>query len=86
MKTIIFIAFNGKTVDILIEKGIISKIGSNLKNPNDIIQYNPDVILASWCGKAFKKKELINRDGWDKIQAIQNNQVFEIDSSIMQSQ
>lgn len=54
-----------------------------VKNPNDIIQYNPDVILASWCGKAFKKKELINRDGWDQIQAIQDKQVFEIDSSII---
>ena len=26
--------FNGKKVDVLIEKGLIQKIGSNVKNPN----------------------------------------------------
>lgn len=48
-----------------------------------IIDKNPDVILASWCGKKFKKKQMLARPGWEKIKAIQNDQVFEISSDII---
>ncbi|MGB0887307.1 MAG: dihydroorotase [Vicingaceae bacterium] len=61
--------FNGKTVDILIEKGIISKIGSNLKNLNDFkeISFKDLHISAGWfdmranfCDPGNEHKEDIN--------------------------
>ena len=61
--------FNGKTVDILIEKGIISKIRSNLKNPNDFkeISFKDLHISAGWfdmranfCDPGNEHKEDIN--------------------------
>ena len=54
-----------------------------IRNEQDIIKYNPDIILVSWCGKKFHKKKLVNRKGWENINAIQNNEIFEIDSSII---
>ena len=48
-----------------------------------IIDKNPDIILASWCGKKFKRDRLVGRPGWDQIKAVRNNQVFEIDSDII---
>ncbi len=54
-----------------------------VENQNEIIEHDPDIILASWCGKKFQKNQLINRDGWDKIKAVKNNQIFEIKSEII---
>lgn len=47
-----------------------------------IIKNNPDIILASWCGKPFKKERLVKRDGYEQIKAVRNNQVFELPSEI----
>lgn len=47
-----------------------------------IISANPDIIFASWCGKAFKKEKLLNRAGYDQINAVKNKQIFELESEI----
>ncbi len=61
--------FNGKTVDILIEKGIISKIGSNMTNPSNIeeISFNDLHVSIGWfdmranfCDPGYEYKEDLN--------------------------
>ncbi|MDG1476106.1 MAG: dihydroorotase [Vicingaceae bacterium] len=61
--------FNGETVDILIEKGIISKIGKSLKNRNKIKEYNFKGLHASpgwfdmranFCDPGHEYKEDLN--------------------------
>ena len=50
---------------------------------SDVVQRNPDIIIASWCGKMFKKDRLISRQGWDRIEAVKNDFIFEIKSSLI---
>lgn len=54
-----------------------------IENTNEVIKRNPDIILASWCGKPFIKDKMLRRNGWHNINAIKNNQIFEIDASII---
>ena len=49
----------------------------------DVIEKNPDVILASWCGKPVDIDSIKKREGWNQITAIKNNRIHEIDSSII---
>jgi iron complex transport system substrate-binding protein len=35
-------------------------------------------MLASWCGKAFKRDEVEARDGWQAISAIKSGRIHEI--------
>ena len=49
----------------------------------EIIKFNPDIILVSWCGKKFKKNKMTSRKGWESINAIKNNNIYEIDSSVI---
>ena len=49
-----------------------------ISNPKDIIDLQPDIILVSWCGKKFKKDTITTRDGWNKINAVKNDNLFEI--------
>jgi iron complex transport system substrate-binding protein len=44
---------------------------------------NPDIIIASLCGKQVKKDKIIDRKGWDTINAVKNNYIYEIPSSII---
>ena len=54
-----------------------------IKDHREIISRSPDIIIASWCGKKFKPEQLRSREGWEKIPAVKNNHVYEIDSSII---
>lgn len=54
-----------------------------IEKQKEVIKRNPDIILASWCGKKFKIKKMLARKGWGSIKAIEADQVFEINSSII---
>jgi iron complex transport system substrate-binding protein len=49
----------------------------------EVVIHNPDIILASWCGKKFKKEKLVSRKNWNQINAVKNNFVFELKSEII---
>jgi iron complex transport system substrate-binding protein len=51
-----------------------------VENPLEVVKRNPDIILASWCGRKFRPQELYKRPEWNRINAVQNKQVFEINS------
>jgi iron complex transport system substrate-binding protein len=50
-------------------------------DPAQVIARNPDVIVASWCGKAMKKRTIVERPGWDAIDAVANDRIHEIKST-----
>lgn len=54
-----------------------------LPDNNVVIERNPDVIIASWCGMKFKKARMTKREGWEKITAIQKDEIHEIGSEII---
>jgi iron complex transport system substrate-binding protein len=49
----------------------------------EVIARNPDVIVASWCGKPVKIDAIAARPGWDRIAAVRDGCVYEIDSTII---
>lgn len=50
-------------------------------SPEQIIERNPDVIIASWCGMKVNREAIFSRPGWDRISAIRHGHVYEIRSS-----
>ena len=50
-------------------------------DPALVIDRNPDVIVASWCGKAVKKRTIVERPGWDRVNAVAGDQIHEIKST-----
>jgi iron complex transport system substrate-binding protein len=43
-----------------------------------ICRANPDIILASWCGKPVNVSAIALRPGWHAISAVQKDQLYEI--------
>jgi iron complex transport system substrate-binding protein len=54
-----------------------------IADANEVIRREPDIILASWCGKMFKPERLKARDGWSNIPAVAHNCLFELHSSVI---
>jgi iron complex transport system substrate-binding protein len=50
-------------------------------DPAAVVERNPEVIVASWCGKAMKKRTILERPGWERIDAVRNGHIYEIKST-----
>ena len=50
-------------------------------DPGLVIERNPDLIVASWCGKAMKKRTIVERPGWDRVTAVRDDAIHEIKST-----
>ena len=47
----------------------------------EVVRRNPEVIVASWCGKAVNTRRIATRNGWDRIAAVRDRQIYEIKSA-----
>lgn len=50
-------------------------------DPAEVARRDPEVILASWCGKKVKPAVIQNRPGWDRVTAVRNGRIHEIKST-----
>jgi iron complex transport system substrate-binding protein len=58
-----------------------SASGRVVADPALAVQKNPELILASWCGKKFRPERLAARPGWQDIAAVKNDELHEIKSA-----
>lgn len=48
---------------------------------SEIVRRNPDIIIGSWCGKKFRPDNVAARPGWQDVNAVKHQQLFEIKSA-----
>ena len=63
------------------EKRRSGKAKERVVDPAEVVVHNPDVILASWCGKRVKKELICAREGWERTAAVRSGHVYEIQST-----
>lgn len=51
-------------------------------NVEEVVEANPDIILACWCGKKVDIKSIKEREGFGHVKAVQNDWVLELDPAI----
>ena len=49
----------------------------------EVVRRNPDVIIASWCGKPVRIKQIATRPGWEHVEAVRRGAIHEIKSPII---
>ena len=54
---------------------------NRIVDPLEVARRDPQVILASWCGKKVKKAAIRARPGWDATSAVRDDRLFEIKST-----
>jgi len=59
-----------------------AKLGKDrIVQSEEIVRRAPDVIIASWCGKAVNKEKIASRPGWGALPAVQAGRIHEIKSA-----
>lgn len=66
--------------DAFPEKRGIPRAMDRAISPEEVARRNPDIIIASWCGKKVNREQIIQRPGWSEIKAVRNRKIFEIKS------
>jgi iron complex transport system substrate-binding protein len=52
-------------------------------SPEEVLRRDPEIILASWCGKKVVPDRIRERPGWSDIPAVRNNRIVEIKSPLI---
>ncbi|HEY7789031.1 MAG TPA: cobalamin-binding protein [Vicinamibacterales bacterium] len=50
-------------------------------DPALVAARDPEVVIASWCGKKVRKATILERPGWERVTAITRGHVFEVKST-----
>ena len=57
------------------------KAQDRVVDPAAVVERNPEIIIASWCGMKVNKAEVVARPGWEEIDAVRSGHVYEVPSS-----
>jgi iron complex transport system substrate-binding protein len=52
-----------------------------IADPAEVVRCSPEIIFGSWCGKKFRAEHLMTRPGWQAVEAVKRQQLFEIKSA-----
>jgi iron complex transport system substrate-binding protein len=67
--------------DIFHELRERSRAPDRVVTPDEVIRRQPDIIIASWCGKKVNFDHIRQRPGWDTLPALRNHRLHEIKSA-----
>jgi len=54
------------------------KAQDRVVDPSAVAERNPDVIIASWCGRKMNRETIRSRPGWGATSAVRNGHIYEI--------
>ena len=69
--------------DIFYKKSFNELAKDRIISEEDVIKGNPDIIIGSWCGKKVNFDQIRNRKGWNKVNAIKYDKIYEIKSPLI---
>jgi iron complex transport system substrate-binding protein len=49
----------------------------------EVARRDPEVVVASWCGKKARRAAIAARPGWAEVRAVREDQLYEVKSSII---
>jgi iron complex transport system substrate-binding protein len=50
-------------------------------DPEEVARRDPEIVVASWCGRAVRIPAILERRGWERVAAVRDRQVHEIKST-----
>jgi iron complex transport system substrate-binding protein len=51
--------------------------------PGAVAARDPQVIIASWCGRKVKKADIRSRKGWGAVSAVGSGHIYKMDSAVI---
>ena len=54
---------------------------NRIVDPAAVVEANPDIIIASWCGRKVNFQTIRSRPGWDRVNAVRTGSLHEVKST-----
>jgi iron complex transport system substrate-binding protein len=54
-----------------------------IQDPAEVARRDPDAVVASWCGRRARRALIVARPGWDRVRAVQDDQLYEVKSAVI---
>jgi iron complex transport system substrate-binding protein len=49
----------------------------------EVVRRDPEIIVASWCGKPVRRERIASRSGWQDVAAVRDGRIHEIKSALI---
>jgi iron complex transport system substrate-binding protein len=69
--------------DVCAESRASQGAQGRIYDPREVARRDPEVVVASWCGKKVKRSAIVARPGWESVRAVRDNQIYEIASALI---
>ena len=70
-------------IDIFADRRNQGAAKDRIVTMEEVVAREPDLIIGSWCGKKFRPERVAVRAGFDRIPAVQHQDLYEIKSSFI---
>lgn len=50
-------------------------------DPDEVVRRDPEIVLASWCGKPVDITSIGARPGWERVSAVTSGRIHEVDGA-----
>jgi iron complex transport system substrate-binding protein len=70
-------------IDIFADRSNRGAAKDRIVSAEEVVAREPDLIIGSWCGKKFRPERVAARPGFDRIPAVQRQDMYEIKSSLI---
>src|SRR6476659_1226530 len=67
--------------DVFAELSRSQAASGRIVQPQAVLAREPDIIIASWCGKKFRPERLRARSGWQAMPAVRDGELHEVKSA-----
>ena len=70
-------------VDVCAEARTQQGAKGRIYAPEEIARRDPELVIASWCGRKAKREKIAARPGWSQVSAVKADQLYEVKSSFI---
>ncbi len=69
--------------DLCAESRLHQGAAGRIYEPQEIARRDPEVVIASWCGRKANRQKIISRPGWSGVTAVKNDALYEVKSAFI---
>jgi iron complex transport system substrate-binding protein len=70
-------------IDIFADRRNQGAAKDRIVKAEEVVEREPDLIIGSWCGKKFRPERVAARPGLDRTPAVQRQELYEMESSLI---
>lgn len=69
--------------DVCVETRTEQGAKGRIFTPEEVARRDPELVIASWCGRKAKRAKIVARPGWSAVAAVKNDQLYEVKSAFI---